>query len=70
MGALINELAELQREITVVLDDYHLISSETVHDALSLLVEHLPENVHIVVSSRTDPPLPLPKLRALDQITS
>ncbi|MDQ3589466.1 MAG: helix-turn-helix transcriptional regulator, partial [Actinomycetota bacterium] len=68
VGVLINELAGAEREITVVLDDYHLIGSEPVHEAVSFLIEHMPENVHLVVSGRTDPPLPLPKLRAKDQI--
>jgi LuxR family transcriptional regulator, maltose regulon positive regulatory protein len=69
VGALINELADLSREITIVFDDYHLIDSEPVHEAVSFLLEHLPENVHLVVASRTDPPFPLPKLRARDQMT-
>jgi LuxR family maltose regulon positive regulatory protein len=69
VGALVNELAELPREITVVLDDYHLISSEPVHDATSFLLEHLSENAHLVVSGRMDPPLPLSRLRARNQMT-
>jgi LuxR family maltose regulon positive regulatory protein len=69
VGALVNELAELPHEITVVLDDYHLIGSDTVHEALSFLIEHMPENAHLIISSRTDPPLPLARLRARDQIT-
>jgi LuxR family maltose regulon positive regulatory protein len=68
MGALINELVEVPHEITVVLDDYHLIGSAAVHAAISFLIEHLPENAHLVVSSRTDPPLPLPRLRARGQM--
>jgi LuxR family maltose regulon positive regulatory protein len=69
MGALINELVDLPQEIMVVLDDYHLIGSEQVHAAVSYVIEHLPENVHLVVSGRADPPLPLPKLRARNQMT-
>ena len=68
VGALINELAGVPREITVVLDDYHLITSEPVHEAVYFLIEHLPQNVGLVILSRTDPPLPLPKLRARDQM--
>ena len=64
VGALVNELARVERTISVVLDDYHLIDSETVHEAVSFLIEHLPKNVHLIISGRTDPPLPLPKLRA------
>ena len=68
VGALINELAGAPREITVVLDDYHLITAEPVHEAVSFLIEHMPRNVHLVILSRTDPPLPLPRLRARDQL--
>ena len=69
MGALINELADVPHEITVVLDDYHVIDSEPVHGAVSFLLEHMPENVRLVVSGRADPPLPLSRLRARDQVT-
>jgi LuxR family maltose regulon positive regulatory protein len=68
VGALVNELVDLPQGIMVVLDDYHLIYSEPVHEAVTYLIEHLPENVHLVISGRTDPPLPLPKLRAQGQM--
>src|SRR5215204_4942386 len=70
VGALINELANVRHEeVTIVLDDYHVIHSGPVHEATSFLLEHLPENVHLVISSRADPPIPLAKLRARDQVT-
>jgi LuxR family maltose regulon positive regulatory protein len=70
VGVLINELAEVQREeVTIVLDDYHVIHSGPVHEATSFLLEHLPGNAHLVISGRADPPLPLAKLRARDQVT-
>jgi LuxR family maltose regulon positive regulatory protein len=68
VGVLVNDLAEAGRGLTVVLDDYHEIHSESVHEAVSLLLEHLPENVRLVIASRTDPPLPLPRLRARGQM--
>jgi LuxR family transcriptional regulator, maltose regulon positive regulatory protein len=68
MGTLVNDLANAHREVVMVFDDYHLIGSEAVHEAVSFLLEHLPENAHLIVSSRTDPPLPLPKLRARAQM--
>ena len=61
---LINEVAVLPRTIVLVLDDYHAIASPGVHDAVAFLVEHLPENLHLVIATRADPPLPLPRLRA------
>jgi LuxR family transcriptional regulator, maltose regulon positive regulatory protein len=67
-AALINELAALPQELTLILDDYHLIDSEPVHGVISFLLERLPSNVHLVVSSRINPPLPLARLRARGQI--
>jgi LuxR family maltose regulon positive regulatory protein len=67
-GALINEMADLSQEIAIVLDDYNLVDSESVHGIVSFLLEHLPENAHLVIASRVDPPLPLSRLRARGQI--
>jgi LuxR family maltose regulon positive regulatory protein len=64
LGTLINELAALPEEVTLILDDYHLIDSEPVHGLVSFLLEHLPSNAHLLISSRIDPPLPLVRLRA------
>ena len=60
LGALINELADLPGEVAVVLDDYHVIDSQSVHRIVSFLLERLPENVHLVISGRVDPPCPSP----------
>jgi LuxR family transcriptional regulator, maltose regulon positive regulatory protein len=68
LGALINELADLLGEVAVVLDDYHVIDSENVHWIVTFLLELLPENVHLVISGRVDPPLPLARLRARGQM--
>ncbi len=60
---LINEIAgHLPRSI-LLLDDYHHIESAEVHEMLALLLEHLPPNLHLMLSSRSDPPLPLMRLR-------
>src|SRR5215211_6388370 len=67
-GALINELADFPGTLAIVLDDYHLIDSDQVHGIVSFLLERLPSNVHLVISSRIDPPLPLARLRARGQI--
>jgi LuxR family transcriptional regulator, maltose regulon positive regulatory protein len=69
LGAFVNELADLPGEVAVVLDDYHVIDSESVHRIVSFLLERLPEDAHLVISSRVDPPLPLARLRARGQIT-
>ena len=68
VGALINELTRVEQNITIAFDDYHLITSKPVHEAVYFLMEHMPENVHLVISGRTDPPLSLAKLRARDQM--
>ena len=69
LGAFVNELVDLPGEVGVVLDDYHVIDSESVHRIVTFLLEHLPPNVHLVVSTRIDPPLPLVRLRARNQMT-
>jgi LuxR family transcriptional regulator, maltose regulon positive regulatory protein len=68
--ALINELAAPPGadEVLLVLDDYHLIDSRPVHGSLEFLLEHLPPGLHLVLASRSDPPLPLPRLRAGGQL--
>jgi LuxR family transcriptional regulator, maltose regulon positive regulatory protein len=66
---LINELAGLAEPIVIVLDDYHLIDNPEIHLALELLVERLPATAHLVISTRSDPPLPLSRLRARGQLT-
>jgi LuxR family transcriptional regulator, maltose regulon positive regulatory protein len=61
---LINVLAELDRRLILVLDDYQFVTNDDCHEAVAFFVEHLPENVHLVLASRSDPPLPLGRLRA------
>ena len=68
LGAFVNELADLPGEVAVVLDDYHVIDSESAHRTVSFLLERLPEGAHIVISGRVDPPLPLARLRARGQM--
>jgi LuxR family maltose regulon positive regulatory protein len=57
------------REVVLVLDDYHLITTEALHQALAALVEHAPASVHLVIATRTDPALPLARLRARGQLS-
>ena len=65
--ALINDLAA--EEVLLVLDDYHVIGARQVHDSLAFLVEHRPAGICVVLASRSDPPLPLARLRARGQLT-
>ncbi len=64
LSTLINELAELPHRVVLVLDDYQSLTEEGARESVAFLVEHLPDNVHLVISSRSDPPLPLGLLRA------
>ena len=65
---LINTLTELSIDIMLVLDDYHVITSEAIHRFVAFLLAHSPPHFHLVISSRTDPPLPLVQMRAQGQI--
>ncbi len=53
----------------LVLDDYHLIQQQAIHDGLAFLLDQLPPPMHLLISSRVDPPLPLALLRARGQLT-
>ena len=64
LNELINDIAGLNYHIMLVLDDYHVISHPEIHEALHYLVEHQPHQMHLVITSREDPPLPLSRLRA------
>ncbi|MFO7729828.1 MAG: LuxR C-terminal-related transcriptional regulator [Spirochaetia bacterium] len=64
MVNVINELAQVPDKFVLILDDYHVLDAQPVDQALRLLIEHLPPCVHLVLSSREDPPLPLSRLRA------
>ena len=66
---LINELSALPQPSLLVLDDYHTLDSVAVDQALSFLVEHLPPQLHLVITTREDPPLPLARLRARSQLS-
>jgi LuxR family maltose regulon positive regulatory protein len=61
---VVNELNQLERDVVVVLDDYHVIESAQVQQSVLLLLEHLPPRVRLVVATRSDPPWPLGQWRA------
>ena len=66
---LINDLMAISNDFVLVLDDYHLIENQAIHTGQTFLLEHLPPQMHLVISSRFDPPLPLARLRARRQLT-
>jgi LuxR family maltose regulon positive regulatory protein len=63
LTTLINDVHGIGSDFILVLDDYHFIDSKPVHDALIFLLDHLPPQMHLVLAGRTDPPLPLSRLR-------
>ena len=64
LPAIINAIVSSDHDCVMILDDYHLIGAPAIHSAISFLLEHLPEKMHIAIGSRSDPPLPLARLRA------
>ena len=65
---VVNALAAGHDRVALVLDDFHLIEASPVHHSLGLLLERLPAQLRLVVASRSDPPLPLARLRARGQL--
>ncbi len=62
--SLLNELMDVDEDLLLVLDDYHVISAADIHDSMSYFIDHLPPTVRLVIATRSDPPLPLGRLRA------
>ena len=69
LTVLINEITNVPKKLILVLDDFHLVEAKPVDDALTFLLEHLPQQVHLVIATREDPHLPLNRLRSRDQLT-
>ena len=65
---LLNDLISSGQEITLILDDYHVIEESAIHASLTFLLHHAPACLHLILSSRIDPPLALPRLRAQGQM--
>jgi len=66
---LLNEMAALSKSVVLVLDDYHLVTEGAIHDGVAFLLDHLPRQLHLVIATRADPPLPIARLRARGQLT-
>jgi LuxR family transcriptional regulator, maltose regulon positive regulatory protein len=65
---LINDMTSFQETVALVLDDYHIIETQTIHDGVTFLIEHMPSNMHLILTTRADPSLPLGRLRARDEL--
>lgn len=64
LASVVNALNQNPQALTLVLDDYHLITHEAIHEALAWFLEQLPPTFHFIIASRSDPPLPLARWRA------
>ena len=68
LASLVNELGALPDGVDLVLDDYHLADVPDIAEGVAFLVEHLPPEVHLLISTRADPALPLARLRARGEL--
>lgn len=68
VAGFVNGLTAAATPLTLVLDDYHVIDSQAIHQSLAFFLDQLPPNLHLVISSRSSPPLPLPRLRVRHQL--
>ena len=69
LTTLVNEITNIPDQFVLVLDDYHLVDAKSVDNALDFLLEHLPPQMHLVITTREDPQLPLSRLRVQGQLT-
>ncbi len=69
LTGLLNEIATIPDDFVLVLDDYHAVDATPVDQVLTFLLEHLPPQMHLVITTREDPQLPLARLRARGQMT-
>ena len=68
LATIINEITTLSARLFLVLDDYHVLDAQPVHDVLVFLLDNLPPQLHVVIASRVDPPLPLARMRVRQMI--
>ncbi len=68
LRALLNDLADLPSDVVLVLDDYHAIDRPEVHDGVAFILDQLPPLMHMVITTRADPPLPLSRMRASGEL--
>jgi len=69
LAAVVNDIATSSAAFTLVLDDYHVINSMQIHQALEFLFNHMPTGMKVILISRADPPMPLARLRVQRQLT-
>jgi LuxR family maltose regulon positive regulatory protein len=68
VSTLINDITDVDEDVYLFLEDYHLITRPEIHDAVAFFLKHAPSHAHVVLTTRTEPPLPLASLRAQNQL--
>ena len=68
LSSLINDLAEVEEDVYFFLEDYHWLSSSRIHQTVAYFLKHAPSHCHVVITTRTEPPLPLATLQAQNQL--
>jgi LuxR family transcriptional regulator, maltose regulon positive regulatory protein len=68
VSTLINDLADLDDEVYLFLEDYHWVTNPEIHETLAFFLRHAPSHCHVVLTTRAEPPLPLASLRAQNQL--
>ena len=68
LSSLINDLAEIESDVYLFLEDYHWLSAPRIHQTVAYFLKHAPSHCHMVLTTRTEPPLPLATLRAQNQL--
>src|SRR5467141_2155626 len=68
LSSLINDLAEIDQDVYLFLEDYHWLSASRIHQTVAYFLKHAPSHCHVVLTTRTEPALPLATLRAQNQL--
>lgn len=68
LAKLAGDIATVAENIILTLDDYHTINNPSIHEGIAWLIDHQPENLHIIITGRADPPLPLARLRVREEL--
>src|SRR5271169_3214888 len=68
VSSLVNDLADIDDEVYLFLEDYHWVNNAEIHEALEFFLMHAPSHCHVILTTRTEPPLPLASLRAKNQL--
>ncbi|MBZ0297069.1 MAG: LuxR family transcriptional regulator, partial [Anaerolineae bacterium] len=69
LTALLNEIMTISGDFVLILDDYHILDNQSIDSGVAFLIEHLPPQMHLVITTREDPQLPLARLRVRGQLT-